>query len=357
MHKIVVVVAGDHLESRIGAQLGGKLSELGYGVKLFARDGQKVAPYAREDLEKAASHADLVITTSSDMSEHEVMAGEHAVKNGTPLVMCSNGYGCWKNPAFENLREHVDLLLVIDEEEQHAAGPHFPKATTIAVGNPEWEEYSFPTVTRDEVRKLLEIEEGTIMILGAGDKYPMLNLPLFVSLIEALASPSLSMFRETCQLVIGLHPGDLSPPEVYDELTAYAKGVSVRIMRRGDGFWMPTKETLVGADLAVGTNSNVLVGAALLGIPAISNLLRGLFRGRDMGVVQRGWWPPCDRGAVKPVYGISSELMADLIHKFTASPESPELTELREAQRRHCPRPTHRGQVLKLMLEEVAKLL
>ena len=164
---------------------------------------------------------------------------------------------------------------------------------------------------------------------------------------------------ESFKIIFTIHPGHVPLPggasllEFYQELQGYNPKVSIVPSCKATPFGIGTPDMVPGADLVIGTNSTVQIQAAFLGIPAIAVLLRRAFRGIELPQEPRGWWPPCDRGAIAPVYGVSSDETARLIATLlTAEGSAP----MRAAQKRFFPPFKKVGQAFERMGEAIRNL-
>lgn len=350
-----VLVAADFLESKLLQGLAEQLhpavesrSHLGFG--------QLRPPVDQDDLKEEVKASDLVIVAISEYVHDEVLTAMLAKELGKPLVIMALGYSSWARPEFEPVRGYAKLLFVVDTEEAVQARILFPNAKVEVTGSPQWESFSFPTYARDEVRSRLGFTAQEKFVLISGEKEMGVNFPLAVCVIEAIRElPNPERYR----VIFGVHSGHADYPgrssgtslfDLYRELETHEPRVHVRLSYKTEPFGIGTPDMVPGADIVIGTNSTVQIQAAFLRIPAIAILLRRSFRGRVLPEVHRGWWPPCDRQAVEPIYGLSSVRTRLLIESFSNFGGS---TLMRAAQERAFPPFTRVGEAFDKMKAEI----
>ena len=351
----IALFASDFLDSKLALGLAQTL-EGDFSCRVFAGEGRIPAPFSESDVQSAVKTSDLVVLSSSEYCVPEVWAAKRAVELDRPIALMALFYNQLQKKEYEPFRLYICLVFVLDDAEALAAKELYPNASIVVAGNPEWETFSFPSRTRAEVRSILNIAPNEKFILISGEKEAGVNFPLAVNVIEAVANlPDLESFK----IIFTIHPGHVPLPggasllEFYQELQGYNPKVSIVPSCKATPFGIGTPDMVPGADLVIGTNSTVQIQAAFLGIPAIAVLLRRAFRGIELPQEPRGWWPPCDRGAIAPVYGVSSDETARLIATLlTAEGSAP----MRAAQKRFFPPFKKVGQAFERMGEAIRNL-
>lgn len=353
MPRTAVLVAEDYLESNLMKKLAEQLQPT-HRVVTQLSCGDTQSPALQEPLLQAVASSIFIAVCNSAFSRNELHAAACAIESGVPLVSVSLAYSSWNRSEFVWMRPHVRLLFVADEEEARLAAPLYPNARVVAVGNPEWEGLEVPPYPREEVRRMLEVTPEERLILVSGEKSFRINFPLAACLIEAvrqLENP------EHYRLVFAIHPGHESHPgvnliELYQrQLQAYEPRVRVEVSYKMAPFGIVTSSMVAGADLVAGTDSTLLIEAALQRIPALSVLLRAAL-GRPVPQKHRGWWAPVDRGAVAGVYDLSTTTTANLISSLL-TPSG--FAQMRAAQERYF-KPQKSGASCAAMCEHLQML-
>ena len=348
------------MESRIALGLAKKL-ENDFWCNTFLGDGKTPSPFKskKDHLRSKVEESGVVILSASEFCEIEVCAGEYAIELGKPLVLMALFHGQLKKKEYAPFRQHISRVFVLDEDEAKTAQKLYPSAKVVVTGNPEWETFSFPIHTRDEVRNILKIASQEKFILVSGEKELMVNVPLAVNMIEAVANLP---YPEQFKIIFTIHPGHMPLPggadllRFYKELEEYHPKVSIRFSCKGDPFGIGTSDMVPGADLVIGTNSTVQIQAGYLRIPAIAILLRRAFRGIELPREHKEWWVPCDRGAIAPVYGLSSNKTTELITTLLSAETAEGFVPMLEAQKRLFPTFTKVGQAYEAMAKAIEKL-
>jgi hypothetical protein len=343
-HKRVAFFGEDYLESNILRGLytmwwGGK-HERTADSYFFVGDGGRPADSKPWPIREAIEKCDVVVVTISENYKYEIEAARIAAELGKKLVVVALSYGGYKRGGIDQLANYVSLLFVIDEEEALQSRWLYKNARVIPVGHPEWETFSQPKYTDMEVRERVNIPPYENFILVAGEKELAINIPLAVAVLEAVAEMK---EPEGYKIVFAVHPGHSPLPggadlrTTYQEiLGGYLPNTRITVAVKGEPFGIGTPDMVAGADLVISANSTVLIQAAHLGVPAIAMMMRGAFRGMTLPNEHKGWWPPCDRGAVLPIYGISSEELGTAIVDLLNPEDNTGWVQL-EAQKKYYP--------------------
>lgn len=313
----VLLVADDYLESgilkRVAEELPSSLfpsTFLGFGKQ----QNQGVS-----SLSCLVSDSDGVLVAMSDWNANEVRAALLAIKHRKPLALMALGYGAWKKAAFLSVREHAEILFVIDKQEAADAAPYFPAARIVVSGNPEWEGFETPALSRKEVRGKLGVKPGETVVLVSCEKSLRVNFPLAACVIEALSR----LADETnWRVIFSIHPGheildgvDLVP--FYQrELQAYDRQrLTLDVSCKTVPFGIGAPDMVAGADVVIGIKSTLQIQAAFQRIPSISIFLRPLL---EYEAASPKSWPPVERGAIAGVYDFSAKTTAALIRKLVS---------------------------------------
>lgn len=299
----IVLVARDFAPSEVFTKLAQELTSRGHNVLAFLGKG-KPFEASIDAITRAVCDTDVVLLGISNDADEEVAAGEAALKNGIPFGLYSDMYGSYRLAAFERLRMHTRFLFVINSGDAEDAGMIFPKTDIVVSGNPMWEDFAFPRVPREEVRRKLGVADEETMILCPGDKSIVVNFMLFGLTVEAVHRPLL-MERKP-RVIIALHPGDPHPPEVYRDVVDSVRRVPIHMVTRD---FMPTLDIVAGIDILVTAVSAVGIAAAFQRKPVINLFTEFLCvqLERDRGHRR---WEPCELGVAEAVHGGSVDALA-----------------------------------------------
>ena len=122
------------------------------------------------------------MSSSPELSECEISACNFAILCDIPFGFYGDTYNCHERAWFAPFREKCAFFLALNEEEARKAKTVFPNAECVAVGNPLWEEFSFPETTRENVRKDLQVEWDEILVLAPGSKSAGINIANWTAL-------------------------------------------------------------------------------------------------------------------------------------------------------------------------------
>jgi len=295
--KKIVLVASDIMPSQALQELNKELSQLSCEVVSFLGFGKGInnAP----EIPKIIASANAVVTgmsTKPKFVEPELLAINTAIANGVPFGFYADTYGVYRRPWFENVRGKASFLFVINKEEAVGAKPLFPNAKIVATGNPMWEEFYFPLLSRKESRAELDIADNQTLIFCPGAKVLMMNAALFINTIEA--ANQLALMGKNPVVVISMHPGDPNPPETYADLIKYSR-VPVKIITRDI---LTTSDIVPGADILVDFCSTTAIEAAHQRIPVI-NFFTEIQLGRLEEIIGTREWELNRLGVAEAVYG------------------------------------------------------
>lgn len=341
----IVLVAGDFAQSDALARLEIELlnsrhktsSFLGYGKPLNVSNAEMVSAVAKSD---------VVICGMSNQCKKEISASRAALRDGKPFGYFIDTYGGHQLPAFKELRPYANFIFTFSEEEASDARLIFPNTQVTVTGNPRWEDFAFPHMTRSAVRTKLQIEENEALILAVGLKDFAFNMMLFCPLIEALHRPVL--LCKNPHVIFGLHPGDPTPEEMYQGLATHSV-IPVQILTREI---MSSPDIVPGIDLLVASGSNLGIEAAMQRKPVIDFFSAFLCNYRSEQEERTGW-KPCELGASQAVYGDTTELAAAIETLLT--PEGFAL--MHKQQEAAYPLPSKKGATVEKMVQYLEKLV
>ncbi|MEK7095351.1 MAG: hypothetical protein AAB917_01700, partial [Patescibacteria group bacterium] len=215
----IVLVAGDFAQSEVLNMLRQRLASLGHKGSDFLFCGQP-ANCGADVVRGAVRSADRVVVGMSERSDEEVAAVREAMERNIPFALYADTFGAHRLPAFECARDSDKAtLFTVSANEADDAKFFFPKAKVVVTGNPCWEEFAFPKLSRNEARGILEISGEKKVIVSVGDKYLAQNIIQFGATIDAVRSLG---WEEDSEILLALHPGDLHNPKLYDELVQNA---------------------------------------------------------------------------------------------------------------------------------------
>ena len=98
--------------------------------------------------------ADIVVlgmANSPDLAKEELAVAELRASLKKPVAFYADTYDSWARPHFKNAIEKASVLFVINEMEAKKAREFFanPNLKIVASGNPMWEDFCFPAVSRE----------------------------------------------------------------------------------------------------------------------------------------------------------------------------------------------------------------
>jgi hypothetical protein len=364
--KNVTLVAGDYMESGTLRGLARMLAPFA-SVRTYLGDGwtpgqASPLPFDEDDMLRSVRESALVVVTASNHRTQILKAANAAVEAAIPLVIVGLGFGAWSHADWSPVRSFTKGFFVANEREASRAREFFPNARIIAAGEPEHEEYFFPRFAREEVRRRLRVDDGTKLVLVAGDKDVTTDFALFVNVIEAMRDAK----RIERKIVFALHPGHIPVPgqKSRDDLirffesalVRYSHGVDPVVTCGATPFGFSASEMMPGMDLVIGVGSSLLIQAAHLRIPAIAMLIAGAFdRQQELGPDRRTWWPPVEDGAVAGITDMSIVRMRDAIDEL--SEHSDARRRLRERQAEVYPMIERSGVSYQRMIEALLPYL
>ena len=338
-------------------RLGKELLRRGCEIASFLANGKQY-PFSEDEMLFGVCGSDVLVTgmaSSAELAKEELAAISAAAAAGKPVACYSDTYGTWARPHFASVREGVAALFVINgEEEREACTAGFK--TVVASGNPVWEDFYFPAVTREEVRQKLGIADDETMVLVPFGKDLVVNILHAGGVIEATSRIARDDSRWFV-VILGIHPGDKNPLELYQGLMG-ATAVIVRIVPKSE---MPSSQVLVGADLVVESASTLGIEAAHLRIPVVDYFTEIALSRMEASSGSRRWGP-CELCVAIPIYGGSVDKLAQVIEdilNFSDAQPLPSRTTLDLLVRQEAvyPRPPEKGTAVKIMADTLERLV
>lgn len=351
MSKRVLLVARDAAPSRCFTRLKPVLEECGLDATVHVGDGKPLV-IDNVTLGQSVAESDLVIlgmSSSSELAQPEIAAGEAAQKAGKRFGFYGDVPGCWSRARvgawFEGLAPNTVFYFGTSQVDAENARSVFQKAQLIGAGNPLREEMAFPRFSRAEIRRQLGVGDDMKVVLAPGGKFPAGNAASWAMVIDAIKQLGGSHF----QLILAIHPGDSGPSNnLYVDLGKLAPcPVSLVFSNcQPNG-----SEIVTGADIVVDFGSSVGVEAAFQRIPVVTLGFEVLFRrheivtgGREVEVVTTG---------ASELVTDAKELAEAMKRLFTPRGFEP----MRQRQLAAYPVPKKRGAALQKMADAIQQML
>lgn len=304
----IVLVAGDFAQSEVLRMLEIRLAEAGNKVSSFLCYG-RVGQFSTETIVEAIKGAEWLVSGMSELFFEETIAVREAVNRNIRIALYADTFDAYRSPVFEFVRISSVTLFVVNNDEAVGARQIFPKANVLITGNPRWEEFAFPRLSRQKAREILGIVGNRRVILCPGDKYLAQNMIQFSATIDAVQRLG---WEGDAEILFALHPGEPNTPKLYDELLVRS-GCLSHIIGRHVG--INTGDILVGCDLVVEFTSTIGIQAACLRIPVIDYCSTIALRGHKP-VAGKDPWVLAQRGATIPVFPSLGDDLALTINKI-----------------------------------------
>lgn len=386
----VVLVGRDKAPTLAGQMLEVELCKQGYTTRSFFGDGKPIGAPVHE-IAKAALDANLVwvgMSSSSELARPEIAAARSAVAARNVLALYADIEGCQNRGFFEEFREKADLLFVLTEREKESASRLYSKNVTIlATDNPTHEEFAFPKLSRQDVRKRLNIADDETLLLALGTKSIPITCFLVMGVLEAIKNSQRMEPRKYC-IALFTHPGDegmralvpvkekgvvrVKPEALISELASYADSdgyvwfkcldpyadiktfagdVRVEIVQGTKEFGTP--HAIAGADAVIQIAGTEGRRAAYQGIPVI-DFFSYLGRNRMKEINKIETWEPCELGMSYGIYDGNINELAQVLD-WILTPEGRK--DCIEGQFEACPPPKARGAAVQAMVEAMRPYL
>lgn len=329
-----------------------------YKVLDFLGDGQ----FTKESVGERVLTADVLLvgmSSSADLAEKEICAAETAVRAHTPFGFYADTFGCYKRPWFAKLRDKASFVFVVDKKEAESARELFPNAKVVASGNPMWEDFFTPKLSREEVRERLGVEDGQRMILCPGGKLLAVNMQHFGGVISA--AHMLGMNPKDWKIVLAIHPGDGNYDglyklekkkdsdeyehkrieNIYKDLAEYSK-VPVVVVPKSQ---MPTPHIIPGCDVVVESASTIGIEVVCQRKPVTEFFTEtALNRLEETGIGRS--YELCEQGVAREVSYNPAELANAILDLVVYDG----FREMRKRQEEYYPPPSEKGEAIRKMV-------
>lgn len=264
----------------------------------------------------------LGMSSSAERSEGERFAGNIASRAGVKIGLFADAPGCHARPWFEEFRDKVSFVSVINEKERRKAVGIFPESCEVAVcGNPDWDKYFFVQTTREDVRARLGIDTSKAMIYLAGHKVTMIALPALALVLQAVRIVN----DPTITVVYSAHPGASLPWKEYEGVHYAGVPVKLIVQRpedelKGSHFErtdLAEEEMIVGSDLVIGECATAEVGAACQRKPTVA-LMTEITLGRNPEIFGQREWEWTQAGTSIPNHAEPRSLARTIIELLSS---------------------------------------
>lgn len=302
-----------------------------------------------EEMKSAVDSSSIVLVgmASDDLAKEEVAVAEVAAEKNIPFGFYADTYNSINRPRFAALREKASFVFVINEEEGAKAKTLYQNARVVVSGNPMWEDFFTPKLSREEVRQKLEVGDEQQMVLCPGGKNLAVNMLHWKGVIEALALEPRDE-RNYWKVFLSVHPGDQNGADAYKSLVNYREGVSVRVVTKD---LLSASHMLPGVDLVIESASTIGIEAACQRKPVIDYFSEiALARLEETSGSRK--WEPCELGVARRVDGRPSVLLSTINDLFFGGAR-----EMRRRQEEVYPEPQQRGSAVRAMattLQEIS---
>lgn len=332
-------------------------------VALVATDTAPKAAFARLEpalkeagieISSLVKDADVILagmSSSLKLAEKELEAVEIAETDGKPFGFYADTYGTIRRPWFERFRKSASFVFVINDNEAIDAKGIFPNAKVVISGNPMWEDFFNPKLSRAEARAKLEVVEDCKVVLCPGGKNFIINILHFGAVIDAMnrAADNLKYRNKNnnFKVVFALHPGDQNKMEAYADLSKYSR-VPVFIMTKEHA---STSLILPGCDLVVESASTLGIEAACQRIPVIDYFTETALSRLEEATGSREW-DLCKAGAAIRVLDTDT-LEAGIVLLV----ENSKIVTLQVRQEMAFPKPPEKGAAIRAMVRTLQELV
>lgn len=295
----VVLVGGNVASSEILEMLYHSLEQKKEVMPMPILGHGKLTGVGNDIIRNAVKNSDVVVTGLTDtepIAREEIEAVKAAIEFGKPLGWVSDTFDVFRRPWFEEFREHVKFLFVVDEEEKGMAKKLYPNAEVVASGVPFWEKKTKSRFSRNQVRGILGVKNEETAILCSGVKSVSENEAFLSEIVSAL-QPLTDRFGPYWKILFSTHPGDQeykANPAVYDSF-AKASSIPIRIIAKSE---MSTPEAIPGVEYIIDNPGSFIgISGAFQRKKVICYFRPGARDGLEKAIAVRVW-RPCDRGAM-----------------------------------------------------------
>lgn len=368
----VCMVARDAAPSRAFVRFKTELERRGHEVCGFLGDGKPLS-VSLDEIGNKVEDMDIAVigmSSSEELAEPELAALAAAHTCDVSFGFYLDTANCHNREWFGEYRNQARFFFAVNEREQKKVAAAYPEALVVATGNPLREDAFFPKFTHNQVREKLGVTKEETLVLAPGGKSPVVNILVWGALLEALARVPNRMIR----VALTCHPGDRTPfaidPAVVQDV--YGEGIEkAQLNLYGDlvkfapksaipmkvGFVLKsvisTDDMVPGADLIVEFASTIGINAAAQRKPVVSidtaigmQRLFSASKTPNTESVELGLAASCRAG--------NSEGMVNCIANLLV-PNG--FAPYRAKQEEECPTPAKQGEAVKLMADELERLL
>ncbi len=229
------------------------------------------------------------MSSSEELAKNELSVSGEACAHGVRAIYVADTFGSWNRPWFENRIATMmsrATIFVLNEEEAALAQEKFPKAKVVVTGNPCWDKFFFPKNTREMVRLTLGIDSGQKVMLCSWGKNKEVNILHGQKAIEVASQTGVGL------VIIGTHPGDMTPLEEYYPV-ANGAPVAVRFITKTE---MSGSDLLPGVDLVFESASTIGIEAVCQRIPVV-DWFSDIALERLRKATGSDRWPLCEQRA------------------------------------------------------------
>lgn len=325
------------------------------GAELFVGSGKPLKA-TEDEIAAAVKSADVVlvgISSSAELAKEELVACKVAKEASVPYGLYADTFGCAVNRNwFDHVRAEASFVFVLNGKEAEEARKVFSKAKVVASGNPTWDDFFYPKLTREESRAKLGIKDDEVFVLCPGGKSLAINIQHWGFVIEALDFMNGSEYApRKWNVIFSRHPGDQSAPDAYAELVKFSD-IQAKVVAPDE---MKTSDMIPGMDVMVSCCSTVEIEAVCQRKPVISYIPHtGLVR---MRTTMGDKWEPVEQGVViSSTPGCTFDLADSIDDLLTLDVWNNSF--VRSKQEALYPKPTEKGVALRAIigtLQEFAK--
>lgn len=340
MNKGILFVAKDVAPSQALDLLSMKIAGVGNGYVVSASlafgKGFPVGFSAVLGFVSRACAVVVGMSSSEELAKEEIAVAKEALAIGIPVYCYADTFGL--RPHFsEILSNRLTTLFCVNDEQARLAMEKYPNLKVVVTGNPAWEQFFFPKLTREQSREKLGIGlEETVILLPAG-KDVAVNIIHFNAAIESYTGD------KVCHLIISLRPGDSTPLSIYQTLVDFApENVKVRIVPASE---MSASDILSGADVVFSSASTLEIEALCRKNPIfVVSYLSAIARRRLKKATGSDGWELVEMGVVYDLWEHDGEI--ELL------PDSDANIDL-ESIRKHFPKPEKLGIAIDKMVDAI----
>lgn len=294
--------------------------------------------------------ADAVVlgtACSPDLAVEELAAAKTAIDFGVPFILYADTYGTWNRAWFHEVTKKAAAVFVINNDEAEKARAVFPGINIIAAGNPTWEAFAFPKVSREQVRAKLGISPNVKIILCPFGKNFKVNVLHAGRVMDTFSADG---FWPPFQIILAPHPGDKdNSPEDYSFLTKLQ--IPVRVVPKAE---MATLDVLVGTDVIADHASSIGIAAGHLRIPNVSCFTEVGLKHLEKETGSRVW-PPCTLGV--SYYVPPTELLSVVMRPLVNLADSALHRKIWERQEAVYPVPEELGAAVRKMADVLEQIV